>query len=175
MKRIALVLVLTVGTLAAGADEPPVYLGSRVRVFTGQGSLVGEVLAWEGDRLSLGIGGLPDPYVMRTESIQRLELSRGRKRPWLRGLLEGAALGGVVMAVAPVENPCPDGVSPGVDTGCETKAYNVQSGLVGGGAIGLLIGALTKVERWEAVPPGHFRVALSPVPGGAQAAVTFTH
>ena len=174
MRKIALVLVLGTGTLAAGADEAPVYLGSRVRVLTPQGSLTGNVLTWEGDRVSLINTGLGDaPYVVRKDSIQKLELSRGRKRPWLKSGLVGAAIGGVLGATRPVENPCPDGMQPGPT--CETRSYLVQGGALAGAVIGLVAGASRQVDRWETVPPARFRIGVVPVPGGARAAVTVTH
>ncbi len=148
--------------------------GSRVRVVMAQGSLSGNLLTWEGDRMTLINTGLGDPYVVRRESIQGLELSRGRKRPWLKGLLVGAAIGGALGAVMPVESPCPAGVAPGLASGCETKGYNFQSAVFAGAAIGAMVGAFRQVDRWEKVPLSRFRIGVASAPGGAQAAVTIT-
>jgi|SRR5262245_11780701 len=171
MKKIAVVLVLGMANVAAtGAEEAPVFIGSRVRLHTSQGTVAGNVLKWEGGHVSLINTGYGDPLSVPEDSIQGMELSRGKKRPWLKGTLVGMAIGGLFMAAAPLENPCPPGVQASMT--CETKASNVQAGLLGGGIIGLVVGASRRVDRWESVPPPRFRVGLAPVPGGAAAVVT---
>jgi hypothetical protein len=174
MKKIAALVVLGAASVAtAGAEESPVFVGSRVRLHTAQGSLSGNVLRWEQGQVSLINTDYGDPVVVPAESIQRMELSRGRKRPWLKNGLVGAAIGGVLGAALPVENPCPDGVQPGPT--CETKTYLIQAGALSGAVIGLIVGASRQVDKWESVPPARFRIAVVPVPGGAAAALTVTH
>lgn len=172
MKKIAAFLVLGVSSLAAAsAEEPPVFFGSRVRIVTSQGSLAGNLLTWEGEQVTLINTGLGDPCVVRRDAIQRLELSRGRKRPWLKSTLVGAAIGGALGATLPVENPCSDGVQPGPT--CETRGYLAQGGVLTGAVIGIIAGATRQVDRWDPVPPSRFRLSVTPVPKGASAAVTF--
>ncbi|HET7293941.1 MAG TPA: hypothetical protein VFM88_16060 [Vicinamibacteria bacterium] len=173
MKKATTLLVLAMAA-PTRAEEPPVHLGSRVRMHTAMGSLEGQLVAWERDRFTVNISGLPEPYVLRAESVQRLDVSQGRTRPWLRGALAGAAMGALLMAAAPVENACPPGVQPGVASGCETKTYNVQTGIAGGAVIGMIISATRQVDRWKPVPLSRFRVSVAPAPKGVAASLTLT-
>ena len=158
----------------AGADEPPVFLGSRVRVETAQGSLVGNLLAWEAGSVSLINTGRGDPYVVGAESIQRLELSRGRRRPVLKSALVGAAIGAAVYGLMPLESPCEPGAQPSF-SGCETHGAWAQAGAWVGAVVGATVGVARKVDRWQEVPLSRVRVGIAPVPGGAAAAMTITH
>ena len=172
MNRIAGALVLAMGVTAA-ADEPPVFIGSRVRLVTDRGAMVGNVLAWEEGRVSVLTGG-DQTQVVPASSIRRVELSRGRKRPILKNALVGAGVGAAIYGLMPLESPCPPGVQPSLN-GCETHGSWAAMGAWAGAVVGTVVGAVRRVDRWENVPAARFRIGIAPVSGGAAAAVTITH
>lgn len=94
-------------------------------------------------------------------AITKLEVSQGRHSRWQTGLVIGAAAGALTGAVI--------GAASGEDL-LFTSTANAFIGAVVftpiGGTIGLVAGALTKHEDWEAVPLGRPMVALRPGPGG---------
>lgn len=157
----------------AAADEPPVFIGSRVRLVTDRGTMVGNVLAWEGGRVSVLSGG-DQTQVVPASSIQRVELSRGRKRPILKSALVGAGIGAAIYGLMPLDSPCPAGVQPSL-MGCETHGSWAAMGAWAGAVVGTVVGAVRRVDRWENVPPARFGIGIAPVSGGAAAAVTITH
>jgi hypothetical protein len=75
--------------------------------------------------------------------VERVEISRGRKGHWVRGLIAGCALGVLIGAVEPPT--CTNGV-------CGTRASNISDYSLGFGMFGALLGALYKTDRWIDVP-----------------------
>ena len=161
---------------------PPIDEGTKVRVST-TSSYVGVVAALSADTLYLAPARYGDPSVaVPIESITRLEVSRGRgPGAWIGGgigLLAGAIIGGSI-ATSATENPCDD---RGCTLGEALGSLNEQAaaglgGIVVGGALGLLAGALIgrglSPERWEPLSVESVRLSFRPN-GGASVAISFS-
>lgn len=138
----------------AGAQKPtPVQPGQRVRVQSALAhtpELVGGVQAISKDTLVVrhvdGVGAsaataIPLVYVTR------LEVSRGLHSRWLRGMVVGLAAGATAGAIL--------GATGGNDRLFSRGATAFLGAMFVapiGGAVGLVVGALTKTESWETVP-----------------------
>jgi hypothetical protein len=115
--------VLAADRLSAAEDAKAVVPGSRVRITTAQGRLVGRLVALQGETIVLerGKGGMRD---IRRADVLGLEVSQGPGRK-LRGAAIGLLVGlGAAVAV---------GVAGGED--CSTEA-DPSPGLPGFGASG---------------------------------------
>lgn len=124
-----------------------IAVGSKVRLRVPAGRIEGTITEIAADSLKVSIedDGMQNVSVSR-QSITKLEVSTGRKRKALKGMLIGAAVGGAVGAY------------------CETcsSAESHAAGAVGGAVSGLLIGALFHGERWSTVPLDRVRVSVWP-------------
>ena len=80
-------------------------------------------------------------------SITSLEVSLGRKRNTIRGLVIGAASGVLIGVIAPVD---PNNCGYYSDNFC-SREKALLGGVVGGGGLGAGIGALIKSDRWSRV------------------------
>ena len=161
-KRICLSAVLLVLPLTtAVAQQQPLSLepGARVRItapYLGIKKQAATFQALRGDTLVV----MADS-TMRCPlaAVTRLDVYRGRKsHPW-RGAAVGAAVGGVG-ALAVTVAACST-----EEFDCSNKSYPAAAvgvGILGGGLIGLGIGALTKTDRWEEVPVDQIRVSFVP-------------
>jgi hypothetical protein len=163
--RIAIVPLLPVlytspFVLSAQAN-PLVELGSRVRV-TAPGlamhKQVATLEAWRGDTLVIS-----RPWTMDCPlaSVTSLEVTRERKSNTIEGLsiglFGGAALGGILGAVAYDES---NEKSLASNEGEAAFRGAILFGGVGG-LVGLGIGAFTKSDRWEEVPLDRLRVSVA--------------
>lgn len=123
--------------------------GTRVRVRGSDvaGRLQGVVLSRSGDSLTVSRPNGP-PIPLSLSTVSRVEISRGKSRSrgaW-RGLLWGAGIG-AVLGLVPIDDPeCerdPDAF------GCGSRAESMVLTAIGGSIIGVPIGAIIGVERWE--------------------------
>ena len=122
-------------------------VGSRVRVRprTLRDKVSGKVVALDNNVLTLdGVGG---PLKVSVDSIEDLELSLGRKRHWLKGLVAGALAGAGLGFAYPVD--------PQDCHRASSENFCSRGEAVGGaamvfGGIGAGIGALVRTERWLA-------------------------
>lgn len=123
--------------------------GTRVRVRGSEvaGRLQGVVLSRSGDSLTVSRPTGP-PIPLALSALSRVEVSRGKSRSrgaW-RGLLWGAGIG-AVLGLVPTDDPeCdrdPDAF------GCGSRAESMVLTAIGGSVIGVPIGAIVGVERWE--------------------------
>jgi len=174
------VLALTTPVNLLAQQEARIAPGDRVRVMAPSISadlLVGTVLEVGADTCLLAIEGHAPPYSLPFTSIRRLDLSRGTRSNTGKGAkigaVIGAGLGAVLGGLIATEERL---VNPSCDPdnnlfGCQTEettdyavvaAFAVGLAVVGAGA-GALIGAVSKSERWKAVPLGELRVGPSPV------------
>jgi hypothetical protein len=141
---------------ALAQSQAAVQKGQRVRVRFAAAhtpDLVGVVRAIRTDTLVVSRDSEPGGRMVTAfplSSVSRLQVSRGRHSRWGRGLLIGLGAGAVTGAIlgATVQ---PDWFF--------TRRVLVEMGAVVfapiGGAVGVVIGALTKTEQWETVPlPG---------------------
>ena len=100
------------------------------------------------------------------KSVQRLEISQGRRADTWRGALIGALVGiaaGTVVGLAAGSDDCPrTGLAAFGAVDCFTRgeaaAGGAAVGAIGGGVIGLLIGSSRKSERWRTVSPARLHV-----------------
>jgi len=91
-------------------------------------------------------------------SMTALDVHAGRKSRVLRGLIIGAAVGAPLSGLALMQAD-EEGSDPG------PGEYFLFGAVVGGaafGAIGAVIGALVKTDRWEQIPLDQLRVSLTP-------------
>lgn len=152
MRTWAVALVLaSMGAGQAAAGDGTGLDGTRVRVETAaSGRLVGVVIA--SDASFLTIQGSPEADATRVarSDIRGLEVSRGKRRHTVHGLIGGAvAWAAVVGLVAAFDTLDESGVGEPL----------FVAGMVGTGA---LVGTLIKTERWERVPTPALSLGVSP-------------
>jgi hypothetical protein len=157
---------LAAEALAQDAPAPPPFRlppGARVRVFTASNRPV------EGRLASHDVSGVilafpnedpfepPSAMAFPAGSIQRLEISLGRKRH----TLVGALIGAVALGAAGFSDPVDTSASCGYDSRqpC-SRAEAVVIGAVAGALIGGVVGHLVQTERWAPVALG----AIAPPP-----------
>lgn len=173
MLRPALLALLLGGTAWSQvlAQKPTlVQPGQRVRVHSALArtpELIGGVQAIGPDTLVVRYvegGGASAATAIPLAYISQLEVSRGQHSRWLRGLVIGLAAGATT------------GVILGATSEGDWLFSKSDLALMGavvmapvGGAVGLVVGALTKSERWETVPvPRPVKgVTLGPKPRAA--------
>ncbi len=144
-------------------DRVPVEPGARVRVTApdlGINKYNGWMRGVVGDTLTVDTLRLP------LASVTRFEVHRGRKSTVGRGALIGAAVGagsGAVLGAIAFSEDCIMDPDPCPAAGALMGA--ITFGLPGL-LVGTIVGALTKTDRWEAVPLGRIRVTFTPVRNG---------
>jgi hypothetical protein len=162
--RIALGLVLLGAAHSAAQEAAQSPVGSRVRVRTAdhKPAQVGVLEAASADRLLIRTSPSDPPIEVRAADVTKLEVSRGRRRNTLKGLLAGAvAWGAIVGLVAAFDTLDESGVGEPLFIG----------GMLAAGAG---IGAMVKTERWERVPAGGVSLGIAPRPRGLQAQIVLT-
>lgn len=134
-------------------QEPIVAPGDRVRVlWLGTAPLVSTVLALKADTLVLAVEDRGAPLELPLALVRKFEVSRGGSNA-LRGALIGAGLGLALGAADALGQNDGDLIGPEV----------VMAVLGGAGAtLGLVIGAMSRSDRWEEVPLDELRVSLMP-------------
>jgi hypothetical protein len=167
-------MVWCLGASCLVAQAPPVEAGSRVRVsLVGPDSrrVTGDVVAVGSDALSLVPGHGRDTTAVSFRSISRLELSRGR-RSVSSGMLLGGVIGaglGAAGALAWAASSC---FSNSTSSSGHCPTGGTAAGIViGGGAVGAVVGALVRPERWVRV--GWSGVRASVGPGEARVEIGF--
>jgi hypothetical protein len=162
-----LVTSLAIVPLFAVASQEPraINPGDRVRVTAPSvsgGRFAGTVLTVDPDSLVVQTG--TETRRLPRASIERLDLSSGRKSHTLLGagvgFLVGAAVGGGLVASDPTS--CDE-----VHAACIAVGAAVLG--AGGGLVGALTGALVRTERWAEVPLDRVRLGLIPDRRGALA------
>ncbi len=147
--------------LNLGAQDTLVGPGAKVRVYAPD-RLVGIIEELNPDGLLLRLEDRDSPQAIPFASITRLEVSRGKKSRFLKGLGVGLLLGavsGTAIGFASSDDP------PWFFSfSAEAAVLGVLGGLAGG-VIGGVIGATTKVDRWQELPLDQIRVTLMPYEG----------
>jgi hypothetical protein len=173
----ALALLLIASTAStASAQSAPVGTGSRVRVTTAQGPLIGIVRSVGNGSIAI-IDRSGDSILVERSDIRSIELSQGWKSNGRRGAERGAGAG-LLMGVALGALVGSDGDRTGtrgsetfenLETYGRAMAYGV-AGLVAGGVIGYAVGLRSQSEEWAAADldrpiafasPGRIGVRLS--------------
>jgi len=163
-------LVLVSGLLlpdpARAQERPeavsPAVVGSRVRVKAPtavQGRVEGSLV--EIDETSLTVSKDDRvPVKIPRQAVTEFEVSRGRHRRVLKGMLIGAGIGLAVGMAAPGTACFGCSSTP---TTSDRLAFGGQGALVGA-ASGAGIGALVKGVVWHRVPLDRVRVSVAPLP-----------
>lgn len=171
-----LLLVTALGSTLAGelrAQEPPppapfrLPVGARVRASLAGDRPIEALLARHDETgVTLAFPG-ENPLAPRSEmaipaaSIERLEMSLGKKRhAWL-----GAAIGAVVIGLTGLSDPVDtsESCTYASDTPC-SRADAVVVAALAGAAIGGVVGHFVQTERWAPVALD----ALAPAPPSAR-------
>jgi hypothetical protein len=162
-------LALLLGSAAwseAVAQNPvPLQPGQRVRVqFADPRTpvLTGAVQAIGPDTLVVhpdGGPGAKSVTAIPLSSVAGLQVSRGRHSKWATGLLIGLGAGAVTGAILGATSR-----SDWLFTSTDMATIGAVTFGAVGGVVGVIIGALTKTERWEAVPIPRGGKHLAPVP-----------
>jgi hypothetical protein len=142
--------------------------GARVRVTALGGTrrqLTGSLLSLDERTLTIMDADGQTVKVPR-EIVTRLDVSWGRKRSVLPGLLIGAAAGGLIAAILPL--------CDSYDGTCSTRGELITGGVIAFGGIGAGVGALVKSDKWVEMPMGRVRVGLQPIPSRRGVGVALT-
>jgi len=160
----------------AKAPAPAASLvpGARVRIATRDEakSRIAIVVAHTADTLSVRLPEFSNTVAMPLDEITRLDVSTGRHRNMVKGIVAGTVAGGTVGALfgAISYQKCTSQcfLAP------EDRAQSAAVGGVVGGALGFVVGSLTGLARqddWKRVPLEGKRVAVSVRPRGLGAAL----
>lgn len=169
---IAVALTLMTSADLAAQQKTAVTPGSRIRASAPSVSskpFVGDVVAWESDFLVVDARvwqkgtRLNQQVKVAIGSLTKLEVSRGHKSRFLRGLgygfLIGAAAGTVIGAASGDDDPSEWFA---MSAGEKAVVGAVSLGLLGG-IVGGVIGLSSPAEKWEEVPLDRLLVGPSPV------------
>lgn len=172
-------LVLPASVDLPAQQEPPVAPGDRVRVTARNidpDPLVGTLVALGADTCVLEVKSRAEPLALPLASVTKLEVSRERRSKAGIGATVGfigGALAGAVIAIASLDEEC--GVlSPDCDLNEDLESIApaaVLGGLAGIG-VGVLVGSVLKVDRWEEVPLDRLRVSIMPQRHGLSVGVS---
>jgi hypothetical protein len=165
-------------------DGVSIASGDRVRVFAKglDEPLIGTVISLEDDALVIASKNEKVTHRISWNAIEDLRRSRGRRTHAEKGLLVGASIVGIPVAVlsGALAGACWDLATSehgrecgGIDAGAATTG--LIAGAAVGGIIGAAIGSLPR-EPWDKVPlrKPQVRIGLSPERGGASASVVFS-
>jgi hypothetical protein len=165
-----LLAILLAGTLPLGAQQ--LNPGARIRVSrpcsTGEfcALLDGRLVSWHGSTLTLSDGDRGDREVEVLPG-STVEVFRGSHGHALTGLLIGTVTGGVVGALA--ASSCDDGWDESLGAALVSSWCTgavVAGGILLGALGGVLVGAVIRTERWDAVVPPSSSLSLGMLPNG---------
>jgi hypothetical protein len=140
----------------------PVTVGSRVRLVA-PSLLKGRIegLVMEMDEKSLLVSSDDRlPVKVFREAITCLEVSTGRHRKTLKGMVIGGSIG-ALLGISFKSDNCDNAVS----ICSESLGGAMAFGAVGGAGWGAIIGSLIKHDTWNEVPIDRVRVSLIPTRG----------
>jgi hypothetical protein len=168
-------LLAACAMLAAPAGASPqdttaplatVVVGSRVRIFSPAylTSVSGAVVALDGEAMTIAADGIGALRVPR-ETIGRIELSRGRSRRTLKGMVIGTAIGTFVGYYG--YTPDAAGCASGVAACSRGESIRLVGGV--GAALGAWIGHRIQRDQWQPITLDRVRVAVDPGLGGVKA------
>ena len=163
---LAVTLLLAALSNLTGQDTPTLEVGQRVRVYAARtaGDRWGR---FDGFVLSVDSGGLemqPElgpPLYVPLGSLRVLQRHSGRRSHVLHGLMIGGGIGALagLMSSAIATSECAQDTTATASQGfCGTNAA-LTSGAIGsvaGTAIGAVIGAVFRSDRWEDIPFDRF-------------------
>ena len=149
MRRSGTVVVMMIAMLVGGVpgvSAQTLSEGTRVRVTTPEARLRGTLTSIDAEAFTLALetGGL---LTIRRDSVERLDVSAGRKGNAKKGFLIAASIYAVLGAT---EKEC-------VSLDHPTKPCPAQNAVMlglAGGLVGALIGHFIKSDRWVPVDSG---------------------
>ena len=167
--------LVAAGANAADAASDLLREGRRVRLrLTSPNAIpwTGTVQHLDNEALLFLPDGKKDARRIRFEEIRRLEVSRGRHDASGSGALIGLTIGAVAGFVLGMSASCGDAGRCNPSFGDGLKGAAVIGGTTG--LLGVVIGSLSKVDRWQEVPTpsapmARVSVLIAPIPGGARA------
>ncbi len=180
MKKMAALLpVLALASAPVVAGEGPedhllplsaLQVGDQVRLHTSTGRVMGQLSGLDDAGLLIQGPARREPVRIPLEAVERLEVSRGKKRHAAAGAVIGFVPGALAVGYAMATFTCKDEPAD-----CRGIDGWVSGAALGGGvtgAIGALIGLGIRTERWTPVAAGaHGRrpklsLHFAPAPGG---------
>jgi len=180
MRSVTLLIVLALGWFAdATAQELPLQPGQLVRVTCAQAELHNtkavivalrrDTLTLQYERFRVDAHGRRHKDTLVTDTpvaaVTRLAMHRGQRSAWASGLvygfMGGALMGGVLGLASGDDPPGWFSMTAGEKAGAGVVVFGVL-----GGVGGLVIGALTKSDKWEHVPLDRLRVSVVPTRRG---------
>jgi hypothetical protein len=168
-----LVLALPVGLAAAqeaASPAPPLVSGARVRVHAHR-IFIGTLVTLDTTTLVLQDDALLDTLRVPVGSIGRLEVSTGQRSGVGRGaeigLIAGASAGAIIglAAIIATSSPVLEGCPPDAILCFGPEAIFLSAAVLGaaGAGLGVLIGALSPIDRWEQVPVRPVEMGIVPL------------
>lgn len=154
-----LAVIAGVTAVPTTAQQPPIPLGTRVRITTPAARTAGRLVRLRTDTVAIDRDG--STLVVPAVRITRFDVSRGRRSRTGRGALLGALIGtaaGIAAgAILCSGDRCES--SGGDFAGVGILALG-GGGLLAGLGIGAVAGALVTNERWEEVSLRRIRTAV---------------
>ena len=147
-------LMLAPLATAASQKSPSLKPGDRIRVITPSasgGPFVGTLVTLEAD--SLVMQGSVDARRLSLASVERVDLSRGRKSHARLGAGIGLLVGAGVGALA--------GCDQQNDQSDLTQGQCIVMGAAAGALLGAITGALVRTERWMEIPRDGLRMSFT--------------
>lgn len=138
--------------------------GARVRITAPEiqtRPIVGTLVGIEPGGLSLERDGDHRQELIPRTAVRKVEISAGRKSNTRKGALIGFTVGAALAGAFALALASGDW---SVGGGELARAVGILGG--GGAAVGGLLGAAIKTERWEESSPEQVRVSVVPAPGG---------
>jgi hypothetical protein len=136
-----------------------------VRLTTGGSTVAGTLVASDEATVTVLPEDTAAPVGFRREAIEELQLSLGRRKNALKGLLIGAVFG---VAMGAGQDECLlyswDYIGEEPPTGCRGDNAALLGAMYALG--GLAIGSLVMSDRWKPLDTDTFQVAMTPTPAG---------
>ncbi|MDR8390880.1 hypothetical protein NC796_07015 [Aliifodinibius sp. S!AR15-10] len=161
---------ILISTTTVSAQIQGVAKGDRVKIDAPSMSdrrIIGTVLDNSGSVTILAVRN-DSTYYIPNSSIRKLSVSAGKKRKPLKGALLGAGSGGLLLGIiAAATNPDPKPCEGELFCGSfeltdgEAFVFGAVLGILAGGAVGAITGALVETEKWVRVPLG-FSMGIQP-------------
>ena len=170
-RTIACVIALLLHGQVISAQQLPLQASERIRINSwslGFKKLDATFQAMDGDKLRVLTAANGVALGIPLDSVNLLEVQRGRKSRWGEGAALGMTVfgigsGALFAALYEEPEPCTGGFCPSWEIGKGgVFAFGFVLGAMLGGTVGGLLGKLVEVDRWEKVPLDRLRVSFAP-------------
>jgi len=161
MRCFALFTILALASFTdATAQVLPLRPGQRVRVTAPTLGFVNQSATFQGLHGDTIVAIADSVRHYPLSSVTRLDVYRGRKSAWARGLLIGSITGGFAGVIGGLllgDDPQQFYLSLTVE---EKAGIGCAAGAVSGALVGLIVGGLIKTDKWEKVSLERLRVSV---------------